>query len=92
MTFVALWAVLLTASLMDYLLPTSMEMPTVEVGHLEVPSTGTVGGYRGAGEGGTIGAPAAIANAVSDAVGARVYRLPLSPDRVRALVSTAPAT
>jgi carbon-monoxide dehydrogenase large subunit len=83
---------MLTASLMDYLLPTSMEMPTVEVGHLAIPSTRTLGGYRGAGESGTIGAPAAIANAVSDAVGARVYRLPLSPDRVRALVNTAPAT
>ncbi len=80
---------MLTASLMDYLLPTSMETPAVEVGHLEIPSTGTLGGYRGAGESGTIGVPAAIANAVSDALGARVYRLPLSPDRVRALVDTA---
>lgn len=81
---------LLTGSLMDYLIPTAVEVPEVRISHMETPSPFTVGGYKGAGEGGTIGPPAAIANAVSDALGQRVFRLPLTPDRVRALAAAAP--
>ena len=56
---------LLTGSLVDYLVPTASELLPIEVHHIETPSPTTLGGFRGMGEGGTIGAPAAIANAVS---------------------------
>ncbi len=80
---------LITASLMDYLVPGATELPTIEIDHLETASPLTVGGYKGVGEGGTVGAPAAIANAIADALaplGVTVSELPLSPERVRALV------
>src|SRR5437867_1218915 len=80
---------LLTGSLMDYLVPTAWEMVPVEVHHIERPSPTTLGGFKGVGEGGTIGAPAAIANAVADALsplGIDVCELPISPDRLFALV------
>jgi carbon-monoxide dehydrogenase large subunit/6-hydroxypseudooxynicotine dehydrogenase subunit gamma len=78
---------LLTASFMDYLLPTAMDMPRrVEVLLREdAPSPLNPLGIKGAGEGGVVGCPAAIANAVVDALGAEVYELPLTPERVRAL-------
>ncbi|HVQ75462.1 MAG TPA: xanthine dehydrogenase family protein molybdopterin-binding subunit [Candidatus Binatia bacterium] len=82
---------LLTGSLMDYPLPRADDLPHLEVAHLETPSTLTVGGMKGMGEGGTIGAVAAIANAVADALGpagAAVTRLPLLPERVRAALAT----
>ena len=80
---------LLTGSLMDYLVPTAWEMVPVEVHHVERPSPTTLGGFKGVGEGGTIGAPGAIANAVADALsplGIDVCELPISPDRLFALV------
>ena len=72
---------LLTATLMDYALPRADSVPALEIGHLETPSPLTPGGVKGMGEGGTIGAPAAIANAVADAargLGVRIGRLPIS--------------
>ena len=60
--------------------------PDFAVGHLETPSPLTPGGYKGMGEGGTIGAPAAIANAVADAVrplGIAVTALPILPEALR---------
>jgi aerobic carbon-monoxide dehydrogenase large subunit len=78
---------LLTGTLMDYALPTAAMLPAFTIGHLETPSPLTPGGFKGMGEGGTIGAPAAIANAVADAVkplGVAVTMLPiLSADLVR---------
>jgi carbon-monoxide dehydrogenase large subunit len=74
---------LLTATLMDYALPKAEDVPAFEVGHLETPSPLTPGGVKGMGEGGTIGAPAAIANAVADAVrglGIRITALPIRPE------------
>jgi carbon-monoxide dehydrogenase large subunit len=69
---------LLTATLMDYALPKADVVPDFIIGHLETPSPRTPGGFKGMGEGGTIGAPAALANAVADAVGqAAVRRLPI---------------
>jgi len=71
---------LLTGSLMDYALPTAADLPSFTLGHLETPSPLTPGGHKGMGEGGTIGAPAAIANAVADAVkplGIAVTTLPI---------------
>ncbi len=82
----------LNASLMDYLVPTATEMPPMEVGHLETPSPLTEGGIKGMGEGGTIGTPAAIANAVADALapfGAQITTLPVTPERVLQIVRNA---
>jgi carbon-monoxide dehydrogenase large subunit len=79
----------LTASLMDYLVPTAGEVPAIEVTHLDHPSPTTLGGFKGVGEGGTIGAPAAIANAVADALapfGVEVSELPVTPDRLYSLI------
>jgi carbon-monoxide dehydrogenase large subunit len=59
---------LLTANLMDYLLPGFMEVPRVEVIHMESPSPHTLGGFKGMGEGGAINAPAAVVGAVADAL------------------------
>ena len=74
---------LLTATLMDYALPRADDVPLFEIAHLETPSPVTPGGVKGMGEGGTIGAPAAIANAVADAVrhlGVQITRLPIRPE------------
>jgi aerobic carbon-monoxide dehydrogenase large subunit len=81
---------LMTGSLMDYLIPTAAEMPLVEVSHLERPSPSTLGGFKGVGEGGTIGALAAIANAVADALaplGIEIAELPITPERLFRLLS-----
>ncbi len=77
---------LLTGTLMDYALPVASALPDFAVGHLETPSPITPGGYKGMGEGGTIGAPAAIANAVADAVrplGIAITALPILPEMLR---------
>jgi len=74
---------LLTATLMDYALPRADDLPEPRIGHLETPSPHFPGGIKGMGEGGTIGAPAALANAVADAVrplGITVTRLPIRPE------------
>ncbi|HEX4490241.1 MAG TPA: xanthine dehydrogenase family protein molybdopterin-binding subunit [Acidimicrobiia bacterium] len=78
----------LTTTFLDYLLPTAAEVPTLEYGHIETRSN-TPGGHKGMGEGGAIGAPPAVFNAVADAlalVGARVNRQPLGPSEVLALL------
>jgi carbon-monoxide dehydrogenase large subunit len=72
----------LTGSFMDYLVPTAAELPDVEVLHLEIPAPDSPNGAKGAGEGGTLGPPAAIANAVADALGVEFNELPLHPERV----------
>ena len=84
----------LATTFMDYLLPTAVEMPqTISIRILEeTPTPLNPLGIKGAGEGGTAGAGAAIANAVSDALRpweGDVTSLPLSPDRVRGLISRA---
>lgn len=76
----------------DYLLPTTANVPDIRYVHLETPSQ-TPGGHRGVGEGGAIGAPACVVNAVADALaplGVRITDQPLSPDRVLALIDAAP--
>ncbi len=78
-----------TATLMDYLLPTAAQMPAMTIEHIESPSIDTAGGFKGVGEGGVIGAVPAITNAVADALSglkANVNRIPLTPDRVLALI------
>jgi aerobic carbon-monoxide dehydrogenase large subunit len=79
----------LTGTLMDYLMPTAVDVPRVEIGHIESPSPLTPSGIKGMGEGGAIAPPAAIANAVADALapfGARVNAVPLTPERVLSFV------
>jgi aerobic carbon-monoxide dehydrogenase large subunit len=74
----------LTTTFLDYLVPTATDVPRLEYGHIETPAA-TPGGYKGVGEGGAIGAPAAVANAVNDAlalVGARVLDAPFTPWRI----------
>ncbi len=80
---------LLTGTFMDYLVPTAMELPAIETVHLEYPSPRNPLGIKGVGEGGAISPPAAIANAVEDALapfGATVTRTPLGPAAVEALL------
>jgi carbon-monoxide dehydrogenase large subunit len=71
-------------TLMDYIMPTAGEVPVIEYGHIETPSPGP-GGYKGVGEGGAIGAPAAVVNAIADALaplGVKITRLPLGPSQI----------
>jgi len=77
-------AQLQSVTFMDYLLPTAVEVPALSILHLETPSPTSVWGIKGVGEGGTVGAPAAVANAVCDAVAADLTRLPLTPEMIRA--------
>lgn len=79
---------MLTASLMDYLLPGSCDVPPIEIVHMETPSPYTEGGLKGVGESGAIGAVAALSNAVIDAIGCRpqLVRMPLTPERVLKLL------
>jgi carbon-monoxide dehydrogenase large subunit len=83
---------ILTASLVDYVVPSAGEIPPIGVVHLETESPSTLGGFRGLGEGGTIGAPAAVANAVSDALaplGIEITEVPVTPERLYRLIEGA---
>jgi carbon-monoxide dehydrogenase large subunit len=86
------WGQLLTANFMDYMLPTVGEMPEFVLAHVNTPSPLNPLGVKGLGEGGAIGPPAAVANAVEDALadlGVVVRATPLTPSRVRELVRAA---
>jgi carbon-monoxide dehydrogenase large subunit len=79
----------ITGSLVDYVMPSAVEMPFVEIVHVESENPDNLTGFRGMGEGGTIGAPAAIANAVADALSTYdvdICVLPLTPKRIFNLV------
>ena len=81
---------LLTATLMEYPLPTATDVPGVELRHLECPSPRNPLGVKGVGEGGAISGPAAISNAIEDALrpfGLRVLEVPLHPAKLRALLA-----
>lgn len=83
---------LVTSSLMDYLPPTSAEIPPIEIMHRETLSDPELSGAKGLGEGGAIGAPAAVLNAISDALahlGVEVYHMPASPHRLHASLRAA---
>jgi aerobic carbon-monoxide dehydrogenase large subunit len=72
-------------SLADYLVPMAAEMPDIEVAHLVTPTAGSELGAKGVGEAGTAGAPAAVMNAINDALapfGARVAEQPFTPARI----------
>jgi carbon-monoxide dehydrogenase large subunit len=83
----------ITSTFLDYLLPTAAEVPIIEYGHVETPGPGP-GGHKGVGEGGAIGAPPAVVNAVADALapfGIDITRLPVTPASIVALVQQARA-
>lgn len=82
----------LAATLADYLLPGTTEVPDVRLEHMQTPSPWTTFGQKGIGESGAIGPPAAIVNAINDALaglGAEVLDLPASPSRVLAAIEAA---
>jgi carbon-monoxide dehydrogenase large subunit len=81
----------LATTFMDYLLPTSTDVPVIEYGHIETQAPGP-GGFKGVGEGGAIGAPPAVVNAVADALaplGVEITRLPLTPAAIVDLIESA---
>jgi 2-furoyl-CoA dehydrogenase large subunit len=77
---------LMTASLVDYLAPTAPDIPALAIDHLVSPSPFTALGAKGLGEGTTMSAPVAIANAVADALGCEDVELPLTAPRVWELI------
>jgi carbon-monoxide dehydrogenase large subunit len=80
---------LVTGSLLDYQVPTATETPRIRIFHLESPDPTVPGGFKGMAEGGTIGAPAALANAVADALaplGVRITDTQLTAVRVAGLI------
>ncbi len=85
---------LMIGSMADYLVPMAAEMPDIDVGHVETPTKESLLGAKGAGEAGTAGAPAAIMNAINDALlpfQAKVFAQPFTPERILAALGTAPA-
>jgi carbon-monoxide dehydrogenase large subunit len=82
----------LTTTFMDYLIPGFNEVPRMEIHHLSSPSPNSIGGFKGMGEGGAINPPAAIANAVTDALrpfGVRVDHVPIARDWIVSSVDAA---
>jgi aerobic carbon-monoxide dehydrogenase large subunit len=78
---------ILTATLADYLPPTAREIPPIELRHMETPSTTSITKAKGLGEGGAIGAPAAVINAINDALtpfAVTIDEMPATPQRIRA--------
>ena len=83
----------LASTLADYLLPGPTEMPHFRVFHMETPSPNTKFGIKGIGEGGAIAPPAAIGNAINDALaslGVELCESPMSPRRILAAIAEAP--
>ena len=79
----------LATTFADYLMPGAPEIPSIKIGHICSPASATEYGMKGMGEGGAIAPPAAIANALRDAlrsIGVEVNETPLSPRRVRAAI------
>ena len=83
---------ILTSTLADYLPPSVHEIPPIEVHHMETLSEASVTKAKGLGEGGAIGAPAAIINAINDALspfGVSINEMPATPQRIRAALRAA---
>lgn len=77
---------LLTTTLADYLPPTLSEVPTIEIEHLQTTTDASITRAKGVGEGGAIGAPAAVINAIVDALtpfGIKFFEMPVTPERIR---------
>ena len=86
---------ILTATLADYLPPTAHEMPPIEIHHLETWTEASITQAKGLGEGGAIGAPAAVVNAINDALspfGVSIDEFPATPQRIRAALRAAAAS
>jgi 2-furoyl-CoA dehydrogenase large subunit len=84
----------LTATFVDYLVPTAAEAPRIDIAHIVSPSPLTPLGSKGLGESSSMTVPAVVANAVGDALsplGVRINELPLTPDRLWGLIQTARA-
>jgi carbon-monoxide dehydrogenase large subunit len=82
-----------TATLADYTPPTACEIPRIELHHIESPAASSITGAKGLGEGGAIGAPAAILNAINDALspfGVSIDEIPATPQRIRAALRATP--
>jgi carbon-monoxide dehydrogenase large subunit len=82
----------LASTLADYMLPGATEVPAIRVEHIETPSPLSYFGQKGIGEGGAIAPPAAIANAVNDALadlGVEVLESPITPRRLLAAIAAA---
>jgi aerobic carbon-monoxide dehydrogenase large subunit len=82
----------LTGSLADYPVPTTAEIPTIEIHHLQTLTEASLTGAQGVVEGGTIGAPAAVLNAISDALapfGIGIFEMPITPQRILQLLREA---
>jgi carbon-monoxide dehydrogenase large subunit len=80
---------------MEYKVPTAMEIPDIRIEHLETPSALSESGAKGAGEGGTIGAPPAVLNAVNDALrhtGVELNSTPISRAGLFEAMSNPPRT
>ncbi|HEX6440819.1 MAG TPA: xanthine dehydrogenase family protein molybdopterin-binding subunit [Stellaceae bacterium] len=80
---------ILTGSLADYLVPTMSEIPDLEIHHLETVTDASITGVKGVGEGGAIGAPGAVLNAVTDALspfGVEIFEMPITPERILQLL------
>jgi aerobic carbon-monoxide dehydrogenase large subunit len=83
---------ILTGTLSDYLLPTALDVPRIDVDYVDTPTPLNPLGVKGAGQGGTIPVPAAIASAIADALkplGVRVHRVPVSPAELLAAIKAA---
>jgi aerobic carbon-monoxide dehydrogenase large subunit len=83
---------ILTATLADYLSPTAREIPAIEIHHLETAAQTSVTQAKGLGEGGAIGAPAAVVNAINDALspfGVSIDEFPATPRRIREALRSA---
>jgi carbon-monoxide dehydrogenase large subunit len=76
---------MMNVTMADYMVPMAAEMPDITVAHIETPTKTSILGAKGAGEAGTGGAPAAVLNAVNDALhplGASLWQMPMTPERV----------
>ena len=81
-----------TATLADYMPPTARDVPPIALHHVETPAASSITGAKGLGEGGAIGAPAAVLNAVNDALspfGVSIDEIPATPQRIRAALRAA---
>jgi carbon-monoxide dehydrogenase large subunit len=85
---------ILSTTLADYMPPTAHEIPPIELHHMETESDATITRAKGIGEGGAIGAPAAVLNAINDALtpfGVQIDEIPATPQRIRAALRKAKA-
>ncbi|MBP7065015.1 xanthine dehydrogenase family protein molybdopterin-binding subunit [Ferrovibrio sp.] len=76
---------MLNGSLVDYLVPMAAELPDIEIGHVETPTLTSLLGAKGAGEAGTAGAPAAVLNAINDALSGfdvEIFSMPATPEMI----------